>query len=108
MQVAAGAEVLAEAPAAPPLMAFVAALVELRQRELALASSTPLRTHEHMFVPTSDRTPPELLARAQVRPALDEEGDEAGVEVLAGEATKLGEGLVDRPRGLVGAVGDER
>src|SRR5205823_3811092 len=49
-----------------------------------------------------------LLPRAQVRTALDEEPDQARIEVAPREAPQLGERLVDRPRRLVRAVGDER
>src|SRR2546423_1759069 len=61
--------------------------------------------------PTAASTRPRgtaLLPRAQVRPALDEQSDEPRIQVAAGEALELGERALDRPRRLVGAVGDQR
>src|SRR4051794_31634677 len=54
------------------------------------------------------RRPTALLLRAQVRAPLDEQRDEARIHVAAGEPTQLVERALDRPRGLVRPVGDQR
>src|SRR5688572_7149458 len=49
-----------------------------------------------------------LLRRAEVRPALDEELREPGVEMRAGELGDLRQRVLDEPRVLVRTVRDER